>query len=186
MYKGQYEDEFHVYSSKNLEQIMRLFCSYTIQPKFTKYFDERIFFHNIENDTELEILGRKVTFFNICAKKMEQHGIRVELKNGKTLVCLGDETYDPRCESYVKGADWLLSEAFCLYADRERFKPYEKFHSTVKDVCELAQCFNIPNLVIWHTEDSHLENRRMLYTGEGSAYYDGNLYIPDDLDVIRL
>ena len=32
------------------------------------------------------------------------------------------------CRSYAEGADWLMSEAFCLYADRDRYHPYEKSH----------------------------------------------------------
>ena len=41
-------------------------------------------------------------------------------------------------EQYVRGSDWLLHEAFCLYAERDIWKPYEKHHSTVKDACELC------------------------------------------------
>ena len=86
----------------------------------------------------------------------------------------------------MQGADWLLCEAFCLYGDRDRFKPYEKHHSTVKEACELAQGLGIPHLVLWHTEDKHIEQRKQLYTEEGRAYYTGDLYVPDDLDVIEL
>ena len=70
---------------------------------------------------------------------MKQMGFTMELAGGGKLCCLGDEPYNPACAAYVRGADWLLCEAFCLYEDRERFKPYEKHHSTVKDACELAQ-----------------------------------------------
>ena len=39
-----------------------------------------------------------------------------------------------------------LHEAFCLYEDADRFKPYEKHHSTVKDACEAAQKLHVENL----------------------------------------
>ena len=86
----------------------------------------------------------------------------------------------------MAGSDWLLSEAFCLYGDRERFKPYEKHHSTVKEACELAAQLEVPHLVLWHTEDRHYAERKALYTAEAREYYKGDLYVPDDLDVIEL
>ena len=66
------------------------------------------------------------------------------------------------------------------------FKPYEKHHSTVKEACELAEQLQVKNLVLYHTEDKHINERKELYTNEGKQYYYGNLYVPDDLDVINL
>ena len=86
----------------------------------------------------------------------------------------------------MTGSDWLLSEAFCLYEDRDRFKPYEKHHSTVKDACELAQRLGVPHLVLWHTEDKNYDRRKELYTAEGARYYTGDLHVPYDLEVIAL
>ena len=42
------------------------------------------------------------------------------------------------------------------------------------------------NLVLYHTEDKNIARRRELYTAEGQPYFSGNLYVPDDLDVIEL
>ena len=108
------------------------------------------------------------------------------LNNGRKLTCVGDEPYNPDCEQYVRGSDWLLHEAFCLYAERDIWKPYEKHHSTVKDACELAESLGIPNLVLWHTEDSNVAGRERLYKSEGKRYYSGNIYVPDDESLIAL
>lgn len=86
----------------------------------------------------------------------------------------------------MEGSDWLLHEAFCLYRDREIFEPYEKHHSTVKEACELAESLRIPNLVLWHTEDKDLAQRKKLYTAEGREYYHGNLLVPEDGEIIAL
>ena len=117
---------------------------------------------------------------------MQQYGFTLALSDGRKLCCLGDEPYNPICHAYVQIASWLLSEAFCRYCDRDVFKPYEKHHSTVKEACELAQQLGVPQLVLWHTEDRHIKERKQLYTQEGSAYYTGRLFVPDDLDVIEL
>jgi len=186
MYKELYDGEFHVYCQASLEPIIRGFCTATMQKRFTDYFDRRIFFHIIKDGTQFEILGRKITFFDICSTKSEQHGFRMCLKNKKILVCLGDEPYNVKCKEYVKDADWILSEALCMYEDRDRFHPYQKHHSTVKDACTAAQELRIPNLVLWHTEDTHKENRKELYSEEGKQYYSGNLFVPEDLEVLEL
>ena len=44
--------------------------------------------------------------------------------NGGTL------PFNPLCREYAQDVDWLMHEAFCTYADRERFQPYEKNHAT--------------------------------------------------------
>lgn len=81
---------------------------------------------------------------------------------------------------------WRLHEAFCLYAQADIFSPYEKHHSTVKDACQTAEELGVQNLILYHTEDTNLKNRKQLYTEEGSPYFHGKLYIPDDLEVISL
>jgi fructose-1,6-bisphosphatase III len=70
--------------------------------------------------------------------------------------------------------------------DRDRFKPYEKHHSTVKEACELAEELKIPHLLLWHTEDKQISERKALYTAEGHTYYRGELYVPDDREIIAL
>ena len=106
--------------------------------------------------------------------------------SGKKLSCLGDEPCTPRGRKYAAGSGWLLSEAFCLYADRDRFKPYEKHHSTVREACETATELGVENLVLWHTEDKSVGKRKELYMTEGKTYYHGNLYVPEDRDLIAL
>ena len=58
----------------------------------------------------------------------------------------------------------VLSEAFCLYAEREVFKPYEKHHSTALDAGRLATQLQVKNLLLYHTEDKTLATRRQNYT----------------------
>ena len=91
-----------------------------------------------------------------------------------------------RLTELAAGADWMMHEAFCLYEDREIFKPYEKHHSTAKDACELAERLGVKHLILYHTEDTNLAKRKELYTAEGSSYFDGELLVPDDREVIEI
>ena len=186
MNNGKYEGDLHIYCDPTVREGLTNMALVTLQKKMTDQIGKRILFHDIADGHTEEMLGRKVTFFDIHSTKMKQFGFTLPLNDGRKLCCLGDEPYNPACEQSVQGADWLLCEAFCLYGDREVFKPYEKHHSTVKEACELAQQLGIPHLVLWHTEDKHIADRKRLYTQEGSAYYTGDLHVPDDLDVIGL
>ena len=40
----------------------------------------------------------------------------------------------------------------------------------------------IPQLILYHTEEMHLKERKELYTREGQEYYHGKLFVPDDLE----
>ena len=79
-----------------------------------------------------------------------------------------------------------MHEAFCLEADAERYHPHRKKHSTVKEACELAEQLGVENLLLYHTEDQNINNRKRLYMQEGKQYYHGNLFVPDDLEEIDL
>lgn len=110
----------------------------------------------------------------------------MNLANGKKFTCLGNEPYNEKDYEYVKGSDWLMHEAFCLYKEADKFKPYEKHHSTVKDACQVADQLDIPNLILYHKEEVNLKNRKELYIEEGNQYLQGNLYVPYDLETFEL
>ena len=184
--KGSYEGNLTIYCHDGLVDTIKTLCTLTIQKKFCKCCDDRILFVPLKDGDTRQILDYEVTFFDILSTKARQFGFTTVLKNGKKLTCAGDEPYNPGCERYVAGSDWLLHEAFCLYGDRDRFKPYEKHHSTVKDACELAESLHIPNLVLWHTEDKDIAHRKERYTKEGKEYYSGQLFVPDDKERLVL
>lgn len=89
-------------------------------------------------------------------------------------------------KKYASSSKWLMHEAFCLYSEADKFNPYQKHHSTVKDACELAQKLKVKNLILYHTEDKNILNRKELYINEGKNFYAGNLYVPDDLEQIEI
>ncbi len=109
---------------------------------------ERVVFHQLEDGDCFEVGDMKLECFDIQSTKEKQFGFRAELpvgcllmNLGKPLVlaCLGDEPYNEQNRRYIVGADWMMCEAFCLYADRDTFKPYEKCHSTALDAGKLAE-----------------------------------------------
>ena len=186
MKKGKYEGELRIYCHPGLADTISTLCRLTLQGKFYKMIGEQIFLIPVEDGETVSILDYDVTFFDILSTKAKQFGFCMEYAEGKKLTCCGDEPYNECEQKYAKNSTWLLHEAFCLFSQADKFKPYEKHHSTVKDACELAQKLEAENLILYHTEDKNISRRKELYTEEGRQYYKGNLWIPDDLETYKL
>lgn len=186
MNKNKYDGNCYIYCHSGLVDAIQTIVRLTVQEKFYKYMNDRILFVPLEDGDCRQVAGYDVTFFDICSTKAKQYGFTMQLHNGRKLTCMGDEPYREEAYAYANGADWLLHEAFCLYSERDVFKPYEKYHSTVREACELAEALHVKNLVLWHTEDSNMAERKARYTAEGKQYYDGNLYVPEDLEILEL
>lgn len=186
MNKGAYSGTLRLFGHSGAMEVVDWICRHTLPGKITAHFGQDILFCTLEDGGTFTAAGMAGTAFDIGSTKTQQFGYRLTLPSGKTLVCLGDEPYNARTEAYVRGADWLLCEAFCLYADRERFKPYEKHHSTALDAGRLAAGLNVRNLVLYHTEDKTLATRRAAYTAEAATHYNGTIRVPDDGESIAL
>lgn len=105
---------------------------------------------------------------------------------GKRLVFLGDETLNTNLYERVRNADYVMHEAFCLDSEENIFHAYEKNHSTVKSASEVMNSLNVKNLILYHTEESHGNKRKKLYTQEAEQTFKGNIYVPDELDIIEI
>ncbi len=186
MLSSKYTGDLNIYAHESSLEAIRVVSSYVLQAKFLNQFDHRIIFNEISNGDEIDILSRPVTFFDIESTKDLQHGFKTTLLNGKTLTFLGDEPYSDVVEVYSKDVDYLLHEAFCLYEERDIFKPYEKHHATARDACQNASDLDAKAVVLYHTEDKSLKMRKETYIREGTRVYSGKIYVPDDLEVIRL
>ena len=182
----EYTKNVNIYCHGELIEKIKTICNLTFQRKFTDLFDKRIIFKEVKNDEKHIIMNKQVTFFDIYSTKEKQFGFSINLEDNEKLTCLGDEPLNDLCKKYVENATWLLCEAFCMYKDKEKYEPYKKNHSTVKDAAEIAQQLNVKNLVLWHTEDNDLINRKFNYTNEAKQYYNGNIFVPNDLEEINL
>ena len=182
----EYEGSFTVYGHREVLDALRRICEITVPQSVIRLFDERIIFRELQSGERVNLIGSDFTFFDIGSSKMKQFAFTAVLPGGGRLSFLGDEPLSAAGERYIEGSNWLLTEAFCLYAEREKFRPYEKHHTTVKEAAECAEERNIPNLVLLHTEDSHDGDRSELYETEARRYYSGRVIVPADGCRIRL
>lgn len=186
MSNKKYTGEFTIYCHHELVKTITTFCELTLPGKLVQLIGNGIFLREVINGEKINIMSMETQFFDIASTKQKQFGFRTTLPNGKTLVCLGDEPYKEVNKSYVENCDWMLSEAYCLYSDKDIFKPYEKHHSTALDAGKLAEALNVKNLVLYHTEDSNLAERKIRYTNEAKTAFSGEVFVPNDLEKIQL
>lgn len=181
-----YEGQLHVYSHHRALSVLHQCCQLMLPEKDFAHIGQEIIFEENTDGKQFSIGTIRLTAFDIHSTKEQQFGFRATMSDGTTVVCLGDEPFNELCRPYAENADWLLSEAFCLYQDREHFQPYEKHHGTVIDTARVAESLKAKNLVIYHTEDRHLDTRHEAYTQEAAKAFTGRIFVPDDLDQIYL
>lgn len=199
-----YEGLLHVYGNDKVMKVIKTIIDMILAKKQLAKVAERVVFHQLEDGECVEVGDMKLECFDIQSTKEKQFGFRAELPgisenhaasdnafsdaSGKPLVlaCLGDEPYNVQNRRYIEGADWMMCEAFCLYADRDTFKPYEKCHSTALDAGKLAEELGVKNLILYHTEEKTLATRKENYTREAAKNFKGRIFVPDDLEVIEL
>lgn len=186
MLEDKYDGNFNIYCHDESAESINAFCRLTLAPKFLKCVNSRIFINVVQNEDTLKTEHMAFTFFDIYSNKTKQFGFNLKFNSGKTLVCLGDEPFNTECKKYAENKDYMMCEAFCLYSQKEIFKPYEKYHSTVLDAGKLAESLNIKNLILYHTEDKNLTQRKALYTNEVEEVFSGKIYVPDDLEIIDI
>ena len=184
--KGEYKGETNIYGHDEVISLLLLTSRALLNEKEIGQIGKTLHFIAVSDGESRTILGREVTFFDIRSTKAKQYGFCMRLKNGEKFTCCGDEPYNDYEEKYAKGSEWLMHEAFCLYSQADKFSPYEKHHSTVKDACALAELLGVKNLILYHTEDSAIQRRKEAYAEEGKAFYHGNLFIPDDLESVDI
>ena len=187
-----YEGLLHVYGNDKVIKVIKTIIDMILAKKQLAKVAERVVFHQLEDGDCFEVGDMKLECFDIQSTKEKQFGFRAELPSSDesdkplVLACLGDEPYNEQNRRYIVGADWMMCEAFCLYADRDTFKPYEKCHSTALDAGKLAEELGVKNLILYHTEEKTLANRKENYTRKAAENFKGRIFVPDDLEVIEL
>lgn len=182
----EYDGDFHLYGHiEVLEKVLQV-CRMLFKGRSQPYLETRIKFIPVKDHEKKHILNYDFTFFDIGSTKAKQYGFLMEYDDGKKLVFAGDEPLKANGQEYGREADWLLSEAFCLFDEEPKFHAYQYQHQTVKEASIIAQNLNVKNLLIWHTEDETYGKRKELYTAEAKQFYNGTIWVPDDGEVLDM
>ncbi|GFZ31828.1 MBL fold metallo-hydrolase [Clostridium zeae] len=186
MINEKYFGTLNFFGHSDVLEVAKQICTLMLEEKFTRFFDDRIFFIPVNDNEKRYIIDCDFTFFDINSKKRLQYGFKLEDTDGITFTFIGDEPYKDELEKHCINSDFMMHEAFCLFEERDLFKPYEKHHTTVKEACENGRKLNIKNLILIHTEDKNYISKPEYYCAEGRYFFSDNLIVPSDLDEIDL
>ena len=108
---NQYDGDFHLYTHKVAYNKIRKVCELILDPHETRYFDDRIIFHVVEDREEKLIWNLRFHFFDIQSTKEAQFGFKAEAPDGSNLVFCGDcLLYTSQCIFYK---NFYLQYIFC-------------------------------------------------------------------------
>ena len=136
----------------------------------------------LNDGTNFEDHGSKFTFFDIKSDKSPQFGCVILFSDGTKFSFLGDEPLREHYLDLVKNSDVLIHDAFCLDNQQDHFKPHPKNHSTVKEAAQNASRIGAKKLVFYHMEDETLASRKKTYLEEAKQNFNGEIFVPVDLD----
>lgn len=182
---GDITEKINIYCNDVVLESIKEVSKYILPTKLMNAIYSIVDFKVLNDGDKYNINGTEYTFFDIQARGTKQFGFECNI-NKKRLIFLGDETLNPNLYTKVKNADYVMHEAFCLDSEENIFHAYEKNHSTVKSACKVMNDLGVKNLILYHTEESHIKDRKELYTKEGTENFKGNIYVPDDLEIIEL
>ena len=182
---GKITDKINIYCNDVVYEAIREVSKYILPSKLMEAVYTVTNFVILNDGDKHTICDVEYEFFDIKAKGTKQFGFEAMI-NEKRFVFLGDETLSPMLYDRVKNADYVTHEAFCLDEEENIFHAYEKNHSTAKSASKVMNELGVKNLILYHTEDSHGADRKVLYTKEGQENFNGNVIVPNELESIDI
>jgi ribonuclease Z len=182
---GELTEKINIYCNDVVYEAIKEVSKHILPEKLMNAIYEVCEFIILKDEDKYTINGLKYTFFDIKAKGTKQFGFQCFLNN-KRFIFLGDETLNPYLYDKIKGTDYVTHEAFCLDKEENIFHAYKKHHSTALSVAKIMNQLDVKNLILYHTEDSHIEDRKRLYTEEAQSIFSGNVIVPNDLEEIEI
>lgn len=180
--ENKYNGNLNIYAEKGVIESL-LSMMQIMSPKNLEILNDKVKFIEIEDGRVFNINGSKYEFINMLAKKVPMYGFKIL---GKEIVFTGDETLKEEIYDRISGCNLLMHESFCLENEIEIKNPYPIMHCTVKDAANIADKIKAKKLLLYHTMDYDLKNRKKLYKDEARKYFNGEIFIPDDLEVITI
>lgn len=182
---GELTEKINIYCNDVVYESIKEISKHILPEKLMNTIYEVCEFIILKDEDKYTINDLKYTFYDIKAKGTKQFGFECFLNN-KRFIFLGDETLNPDLYDKIKGADYVTHEAFCLDKEEIIFHAYEEHHSTALSVAKIMNQLDITNLILYHTEDSHIEDRKKLYTEEAQSIFNGNVIVHNDLEEIEI
>lgn len=182
---GKIKEKIKIYCNDVVYEAIKGVASFVLPSKLLDAVYSVINFIILNDKDKYNINGIEYEFFDINAKGTKQFGFECSL-NENRFIFLGDESMNPILNSRVQDADYVTHEAFCLDSEENIFHAYEKNHSTALSAARTLNELGVKNLILYHTEETHGQERKKLYTAEAKGVFVGNVFVPNDLETIEI
>lgn len=179
---GLINEKINVYCNDKVHEAIKGVAKYIFPDKLANDIFNVVNFVILNDNDTYTINGVNYTFFDARAKKVKLFGFEAIINNQK-IAFLGDEPIDSSLYDRIRGCDYVMHEAFCLDSEDYIFHATKIHHSTVKNVSKIMESLNVKNLILYHTEETHV-NKKELYTKESQLYFSGKVIVPNDLEAI--
>lgn len=182
----RYNGKLNIYCDDEIKEIIDTFMLATFHKVHIDLYKELVIYNFCKDYKKFSIIGYDIEVIDLHSNECIQYGFKTILNNGKNIAFLGDVPCSENICDRINNFDWILHEAFCLEKEEPIFKAREKNHSVVKDVAEKMEMMKAKNLILWHTIDNDIKNRKKLYIEEAKKFFLGNVYVPNDLEEVIL
>lgn len=186
-HKRELINPIFIYGNDEVVVSLKKLCDILIPRDFLYLINDKIKLIIVKNNEMKNIIGFEIHFFDLSAKKAKQYGFAIKRNDANFFTFIGDEACDINTEKYLYNAQWLFADAYMAGEEAELYNPIEKHHhSTVKFVAELGERLKVKNLILSHTIDSNLIQRKESFIADARKYFSGKVYVPNDLEVIKI
>lgn len=183
LFRDGSKEDVNIYGHSEVIELVRTMLTVMLS-KYDGNYDfagGHIHLVTVEDGDTFTSCGMEFTAFDIGSEDKKQFGFRCQYRPGEYIVCLGDESYHDTAEKYARDADWLMHEAF----NAEPSGGIQR-HGSARRAGQNARLLGAKHLIMYHTEDRNLAERKALYTSIAAQEYDGEIFMPDDLETIDL
>lgn len=178
-YNGMISKKINIYGNEDVIRKINNLIALLIPKDFDNIIKEKFGFKKLIDNQSFEISNAKITAFDIKSNNVEEFGFKIRYNN-KSIIYLGDERYNKANEKYIINCDYAFMDA------RDISNDLNSSHSTIEYSAKIAQFYHIKNLILSHCNDNNLKNRKEIFKREASKYYNGNVFIPNDLEKIDI
>lgn len=186
-YHVGYENPLNIYGNNLVIEAINSIANALIPKIFLKYLGNMIKFIIVKDGDKTKILDNQVTFIDLNAVKVKQFGFIMNYFKEKKFIFLGDEVCNLNTEKYLQDCEWIFADAYMAGEEAEQYNPIKRHHhSTVKFVSEMAERLNVKNIILSHSTDKDIGNRKQIFTADAKKYYKGNVFVPYDLEEFEI
>jgi len=181
-----YMGELTIYAGKDTAEVLKDAAKAILPKKENAFVGKKIIFIPMKNGDARRVYGHYVTFFDTGSRDIQKFGFTMTLTGDSKLTYTGEMPYNASEENFVIGSDWLVHSAYCLDSEAAVANPKAQGLCTVKEACGFAELLKVKNLILTNTDDEHKEDRKQVFTDEADQYFHGNVYVPDELESIKI